>query len=90
MGRALVILSAMCFDRYGPLSGGDGAYAIWPCHWGVASCATRIDYGMVVGIDLVAEVVLTQKLPDVVDRVQRGRIGWQVEQTDVGWPSPPV
>lgn len=34
-------------------------------------------------VDAVAEVVLAQELPDVLDRVQLGRIGRQRQQTDV-------
>lgn len=49
----------------------------------VPGVATSIDDGFVIVEDAVAELVLTQVLPDVLDRIEFGRIGRQLEQADV-------
>jgi hypothetical protein len=47
--------------------------------------ATRINDIGIAFEDAVAEMVLAQELPDVLDGVQLGRIGRQLEQTDIAW-----
>ena len=52
---------------------------------------SSVDDGGVTLEDTVAEVVLAQELPDVLHRVQFGRIGRRMKEADVFWdPQPPV
>ena len=51
----------------------------------VPGIAAGIDDGVVVFEDAIAELVLAQVLPDILDWIEFGRIGRQFEQADVGW-----
>lgn len=45
--------------------------------------AASVDDGVVAFEDAVAELVLAQVLPDVLDRIEFGQLGRQFEQADV-------
>ena len=49
----------------------------------IPSVAASLDDCIVVVEDSVAELVLAQILPDVLDRIEFGRIGWKFKQADV-------
>ena len=49
----------------------------------IPSIAAGIDDGVVAVEDTIAELVLAQVLPDILDRIEFGRIGRQLEQADV-------
>ncbi len=52
---------------------------------GIPCGAACVDDGGVTLEDTVAEVVLAQELPDVLHRVQFGRIGRRMKEADVFW-----
>jgi hypothetical protein len=50
---------------------------------GIPSITAGIDDGIVDFEDAIAELVLAQVLPDVLDWIEFGRIGRQFDETDV-------
>src|SRR6478672_1831809 len=60
---------------------------MWPGfgNEGIPCGAACVDDGGVTLEDTVAEVVLAQELPDVLHRVQFGRIGRRMKEADVFW-----
>lgn len=55
----------------------------WESHESIPSVAACIENTLVAVEDAVAQGVLAQELPDVLDRVQLGRIRWLMQQDDV-------
>jgi len=52
---------------------------------GIPGGAASIDDGVIAVVDAVAQLVAAQKCPDILDRVQLGRVGRQAKQADVVW-----
>src|SRR6266404_2391499 len=74
-----------------PVTGGDRGYAIGRCDQAVPGAAARIDNGLVSIPDAVAQEILAEKPPDVLDRVEFRGIGRQRHQGDVfGNVEPPA
>ena len=66
-----------------PISVSDGRDADRVCDEPVPSIATSLDDVVVAFPDAPAEFVAAEILPDVLDRIEFGRIGRQVKQGDV-------
>src|SRR4051794_27040415 len=70
-----LIPPALVPARSGPLAAGDRGEPVGRRHEPVPGLAAGRDDRVVVGPDPQAELVLAQVLPDVLDRVQLGRVG---------------
>lgn len=79
-----VIPTALGYDRC-PVSCRDGGDATRFGNEGIPCGAACVDDGGVALEDTVAEVVLAQELPDVLHRVQFGRIGRRMKKAYVFW-----
>src|SRR4051812_31647047 len=80
---APIIPRALIDDRSGPLAAGDRGQAVGRRRQPVPGLAAGRDDGLVVRPDAMAELVLPQVLPHVLDRVQLGRVGGQRQQGEV-------
>ena len=80
-----VILTDSCDDRFGVVARGDGLDALRHCDERVPSSAASMDDSAVVVVDPIAEEVLPEELPDILDRVQLWRVWRQVKQAETGW-----
>src|SRR4051795_4136031 len=69
-----VIPRALIADRSGPLAAGDRGEAVGRRRQPVPGLAAGRDDRLVVRPDAMAELVLPQVLPDVLDRVQLGAV----------------
>src|SRR5438046_9717697 len=78
-----LIPTALVGDRFGPLAAGDRGEAVGRGHEPVPRLAAGRDDGVVALPDAMAELVLAQVLPDVLDRVQLGRVGRERQQGEV-------
>src|SRR5690349_18801011 len=78
-----LIPTALVGDRFGPLAAGDRGEAVGRRHEPVPRLAAGRDDGVVALPDAMAELVLAQVLPDVLDRVRLGRAGGQRQQREV-------
>ena len=66
-----------------PLSHTDGHDRFGLVDEFVPGLATGLDDGVVIFEDAVGEPILTEVLPDILDRVQLGRSGWQQDDGEV-------
>src|SRR4051795_10933115 len=78
-----VISTALVGDRSGPLATGDRGEPVGRGHEPVPRLAAGRDDGVVALPDAMAELVLPQVLPDVLDRVQLGRVGRERQEGEV-------
>ena len=81
--RPGVIPAALFNDRLGPGAFGDGSEPVWHVHQLVPSIAACIHDGVVALPNAVAEKITTQKLPDILHRIELWAIGRQWQQADV-------
>src|SRR6476620_7785790 len=80
----VVIPTALSADRYCcPFALGDGSNPLRHLHKLVPGFAAGIDDGLVASPELMTEPVLAHVFPDILDRVQLGRIGRQGQQHDI-------
>src|SRR4051812_50197549 len=80
---ANLIPAALIDDRLRPLGAGDRGEPVGRRQQPVPGVAAGGDDGLVVRPDAMAELVLAQVLPDVLDRIQLGRVGGQRQEGDV-------
>src|SRR4051794_6875717 len=80
---ARVIPTALIGDRFRPLAAGDRGEPVGRRREPVPGLAAGRDDRLVVRPDAMAELVLPQVLPHVLDRVQLGRVGGQRQQGEV-------
>src|SRR3954452_1281565 len=73
----VLIPSALIDDRLRPLAAGDRGEPVGRRQQPVPGVAAGGDDGLVVRPDAMAELVLAQVLPDVLDRVQLGAVARQ-------------
>src|SRR6476620_11568686 len=78
-----LIPTALVADRFGPLAAGNRGDPAGLGHERVPGPATALDDRGVVAPDAVAELVLAQVLPHVLDRVQLRAVGRQGQQREV-------
>jgi hypothetical protein len=69
-GQLGVIPEALCADRFCPIALSDRADAFWQSHQRVPGIAARIDDRFVVFKHSVAQEVLPEVLPNVLNRVE--------------------
>src|SRR5690349_12007160 len=81
--RRRLILTALVGDRFGPLAAGDRGEPVRRRHEPVPRLAAGRGAAVVALPDAMAELVLAQVLPDVLDRVQLGRVGRERQQGEV-------
>ena len=75
-GTDSLIPTALSIDP-GPGSGGNGAHDLWLGREAGPGLAAGLHDGGIVVSDLETEPVLAKVLPDVLDRVELGAVGWQ-------------
>src|SRR4051794_9054609 len=78
-----LIPTALVTDRFGPLAAGDRGEPVGRRRQPVPGVAAGRDDRLVVRPDAMAELVLPQVLPHVLDRVQLGRVGRERQQGEV-------
>lgn len=61
----------------------DGYNSGWSCEKVIPGVAACLDDGVVGVVEAEREVILAQILPDVLDRIELGRVGRQAEQREV-------
>jgi hypothetical protein len=74
---------ALWNDRFGPVPSSNGRDQPRLCDKLIPGLAAGIDDSFVGGVNLIAEVVLAQVLPNVFSRVEFRRIRRQVQQAEV-------
>ena len=68
-----------------PVAQADGHDAPWLVDEGVPGIAAVVEQVLVGCEHTVGEPIVAHELPEVLDRVQLGALGWQGHEGDVGW-----
>src|ERR1700733_12902738 len=85
-----LIPEALCTDCFCPIALNDRADAFWQSHQCVPGIAARIDDRLIVLEHLVAQEILPEILPGILDWIEFRRVWRQVQEGQIGWHHQPT